>query len=187
MSKDLRDFVIKLGDKEFVQYEGLLDIAHKKGLKSIETQIIQIPHKENGNLAIVQATVTGMEVAVGNELVTKTFTGIGDASQASANRMMTHHILRLAETRAKARALRDFTNIGMTAYEELTSDEEVLDANKASRKQLNYIFQLTKENTLTPENMKELMYSKFKIDSTKELTKDQASTLIEMLQEMKEN
>jgi hypothetical protein len=52
-----------------------------------------------------------------------TFTGLGDASPGSVTRMMAPHLLRMAETRAKARALRDAVNVGVTALEELGDDD----------------------------------------------------------------
>jgi hypothetical protein len=47
------------------------------------------------------------------------FAGIGDAAPSNVNRMIVPHLIRMAETRAKARALRDAVNIGVTAVEEL--------------------------------------------------------------------
>ncbi len=52
------------------------------------------------------------------------FTGIGDASPDNVGRTIAPHIIRMAETRAKARALRDAVNIGVTALEELGEDVE---------------------------------------------------------------
>jgi hypothetical protein len=44
--------------------------------------------------------------------VLRSFQGMGDAAPGNVNRMMAPHLLRLAETRAKARALRDAVNVG---------------------------------------------------------------------------
>jgi hypothetical protein len=45
--------------------------------------------------------------------------GIGDASSENVSKMMLTAILRMAETRAKARALRDLLGVKMVALEEL--------------------------------------------------------------------
>ena len=54
----------------------------------------------------------------------------GDANPRNTNEKIVHHILRMAATRAKARALRDFTNIGMTCLEELGDFDEVIGPEK---------------------------------------------------------
>jgi hypothetical protein len=110
-----KEYIITRQGKDFVLYEGLLDEAHQQGLKRISTTLVQIPHEDNGNIAVVQAEVeTGKGV----------FAGIGDASPANVNRMIVPHLIRMAETRAKARALRDAVNIGVTAVEELGDFED---------------------------------------------------------------
>lgn len=105
-----KEYIINRQGKDFVLYEGLLDEAHQQGLKRITTTLIQIPHEDNGNLAVVQAEV---------ETDRGTFGGIGDAGPQNVNRMIVPHLIRMAETRAKARALRDAVNVGVTAVEEL--------------------------------------------------------------------
>src|SRR5689334_4976922 len=105
-----KEFLVERNGKPFVLYAGLLDLAHAEGLKEITTELKQIPGPENGHVAIVFATVqTGKGL----------FTGLGDASPENVTRLMTTCLIRLAETRAKARALRDAVNVGVTALEEL--------------------------------------------------------------------
>jgi len=110
-----KEFIVNRQGKDFVLYEGLLDEAHQQGLCRISTTLIQLPHDDNGNTAVVAA-----EVETGKG----TFSGLGDASPANVGRMIVPHVLRMAETRAKARALRDAVNIGVTALEELADLEE---------------------------------------------------------------
>jgi len=114
-------FVIKRENRDFVLYAGLLDLAHRKGLRGIATSIVQIPTELNGMVAIVHAVVT-MELDGDDALITGDFMGLGDASPSNVTRMMAPHLIRMAETRAKARALRDAVNVGMTSFEELGDD-----------------------------------------------------------------
>lgn len=108
------NFIINLQGKSFVTYEGLLDLGHQRGLVSIEVEIVQIPTKENNMTAICQAIATTEK---------SKFQDIGDASPQSVNSGLVPHLIRMASTRAKARVLRDLTNVGMTAIEELSMDD----------------------------------------------------------------
>ncbi|MHB1133903.1 MAG: hypothetical protein ACYC4L_16155 [Chloroflexota bacterium] len=110
-----KDFVVERNGRSFVLYAGLLDEAHEQGLKSIVTSLIQAPSDQNGRLAICHAVV---------ETEKGTFSGLGDAAPDSVARPMIPHLIRMAETRAKARALRDAVNVGVTALEELAGDED---------------------------------------------------------------
>ncbi|MDQ3237145.1 MAG: hypothetical protein M3397_11995 [Actinomycetota bacterium] len=145
------EYMIERQGKRFVLYAGLLEEAHERGLRSIETELLQVPGAENGEVAIARAVVRTEDGK---------FSGIGDASPANVNRQIAPHIIRMAETRAKARALRDAINVGVTAFEELGEDggeseaaaprvqseqrEEVPREDgrgelPATRKQLNYL------------------------------------------------
>lgn len=107
-------FIKKIQGKDFVLFEGLLEMAHAEGLKRVETQLLQAPHRDNGMLAIVRAVI---------ETDKGIFSALGDASLESAERPMQPHLVRLADTRAIARAIRLAVNVGMTAVEELNESE----------------------------------------------------------------
>ena len=109
------EYMIERGGRRFVLYAGLLDEAHSRGLRSIETELLQVPAAENGEVAIARAAVRTEEGR---------FSGIGDASPENVGRAIRPHIIRMAETRAKARALRDAINVGVTALEELGGEPE---------------------------------------------------------------
>ena len=116
------EFMITRQGKQYVLFAGLLDEAHSLGLRGIDTDLIQVPDESNGNVAIVKAMA---EMEDGRR-----FSGIGDASPENVGRNIAPHLIRMAETRAKARALRDAVNIGATALEELSDGD---DAPPASR------------------------------------------------------
>ena len=117
-------FISNIKGKDFVLYSGLLDLAHQIGIKSVRIDPVQYPIKENGMEAIVQATVESMDGQI--------FTEIGDANPKNVNRMIAEHLLRMAATRAKARAFRDMTNIGITCLEELGDMDQIAGGNNGS-------------------------------------------------------
>ena len=96
--------------REAAFYAELLDKAHSEGLRSIRTQLLAQPVEENGQRCIAKAVV---ETAKG------TFEGIGDADPTNVEDFLAPHLIRVAETRAKARALRDAVNCGVVSFEEL--------------------------------------------------------------------
>ena len=110
------EFLITRQGKQYVLFAGLLDEAHSRGLRGIDTELIQVPNEGNGNVAIVKATAE-MEDE-------RHFSGIGDASPENVGRNIVPHVIRMAETRAKARALRDAVNVGATALEELSDGDD---------------------------------------------------------------
>src|SRR5215208_4834595 len=109
------EYMIDRGGRRFVLYAGLLEEAHARGLRSIETELLQVPKAENGEVAIARAVVRTEDGK---------FSGIGDASPENVGRSIVPHIIRMAETRAKARALRDAVNVGAVALEELSDTDD---------------------------------------------------------------
>ena len=111
-------WIIEIEGNQFVKYAGLLDYAHQIGIGSIEVEPLQLPTRDNGNFAICRASVVSK--------VGESFTDIGDANPTNCSSKVVKHLLRLASTRAIARALRSFTNVGLTALEELEDLNDVI-------------------------------------------------------------
>jgi hypothetical protein len=122
-----REFLIERQGKQFVLYAGLLDLAHRTGLQSITTELVQVPSSANGYEAIVKAVVTMSDG--------RSFTGYGDAAPSNVNALVKHCLLRMAETRAKARALRDAVNIGVASLEEVETEEGAVPSPVVARKE----------------------------------------------------
>lgn len=113
--------------RPFVSYPGLLDLLHQlsEGFFAIDTEVLQLPTAENNQTAVCQARVRIFD-SQDADVVRRLTTGIGDADPSNVSAQMRPHLLRMAETRAKARALRDAVNVGMAALEELGPDEPAM-------------------------------------------------------------
>ena len=122
-------FITRIQGKEFVLYSGLLDLAHQRGLIKLDVETLQLPSKDNGNTAICRA------VAVSE--LGEHFCDVGDANPSNVNKKIVPHILRMASTRAKARCLRDFCNIGLVCLEELSDFDDVIASESKSTKRTN--------------------------------------------------
>jgi len=111
-------FMTNIKGKDFVLYAGVLDLATQKGLLKLEVELLQFPSKENGNEAICRAIAVGKNAEV--------FSDIGDANPTNCHSMIAKHLIRMASTRAKARALRDMCNVGITTLEEISDPDDVI-------------------------------------------------------------
>jgi len=102
---------------DMTNLDDLLDAAHKKGVISIETEIIQIDVEKK--FAVFKATVKGWigEDDKKAEKIIGKFTGTGDAENIKAQEVGLAWI-RMAETRSIVRALRWYTNNANVAIEE---------------------------------------------------------------------
>ena len=81
-------------------------MAHQLKISQDRGGTNSVPTADNGNFAICKATVVSQTGGV--------FHGLGDANPQNCNSKVAKHLLRLASTRAIARALRSFCNVGLT-------------------------------------------------------------------------
>jgi len=192
---DLGHIVI-LGDRPYITREGLLYYARKSGqLAGIEVEIVE----KNKDFCLVKATVLTKD---GGK-----FEAFGDASTSNTNRMVSPHLIRMAETRAINRALREAFPIGLCSYEELqeevalqTQEEqedrwvfdeyegEVREEKKITEQQRKKIIVLAKQ--LFGDAWREEIKNFIKVfgkESSKELSRKEASEIIESLLSMIEN
>jgi hypothetical protein len=100
-------FITQIHGKDFVQYAGLLTMAHEKGLVNLSAHFLSV----EGDLALAEATAEFQDGT--------TFMECADATPANVNPKVKPHYARMALTRVKARALRDALNISMCSVEEI--------------------------------------------------------------------
>jgi hypothetical protein len=188
-----------IGTKDVVTYPGLLSKAHEEGLVRISTRLLQIPTEENGRTAIAKAVV---DTSKGR------FEALGDASPENVNSFIAPHVIRMAETRAKARALRDAVNIGVLSAEELNGGANGFDdadvpeptPRKAHRPattgaehpggngpaamsdaQRRYLFRLLAGRGLEGDAAHDRLKVLFAVDSLTSVTKRDATVMIDRL------
>jgi hypothetical protein len=138
-------FIISIEGKDFVQYAGLLDLAHQKGLLKIEVEPLQFPTKENDHFAICKAVVLSKSGEI--------YSDVGDANPQNCNSKVSRHLLRMSSTRAIGRALRSMTNIGMTCLEELGDMNEVItDEKKPAQQKKDNVKPFTKVQSKKDES-----------------------------------
>ena len=206
--KDRQGHVV--ATKEVVTYAGLLNRAHQEGLKEIETKLLQAPSAANEMTAISMAKVV-TEKGV--------FTEVGDANPSNVNSTIVPHIIRMAFTRAKARALRDAVNVGVIALEELTDDyangpvdngngskgtaatatggngnngsegnshhqSQAPSDDPMTESQRRYLFRLLAERGVTGDEAHDYLKRTFGVESLKDVSKADASTLIDHILEV---
>jgi len=195
-----------IATEDVVTYAGLLSLAHDKGLKKMETALVQLPEEANGHTAVFLAIV---------ETESGTYKGHGDASPDNVASRIIPHIIRMAETRAKARALRDAVNIGVVSIEELALEgnghsgngndgnpqsipgshkipgmrsrsSPKADSNPASDTdatmtvaQRRYLFRLLAERKIEGDEVQQYLLNKAQVESLDQITKSKASILID--------
>lgn len=172
LSQDFRDeFVKSLQGKEFILYGGLLTLAKAEGIKGISIEVLQLPNDDNNQTAVVMATVTDKD--------NNTFSEVGDANNNNCNKKVAEHKIRMAATRAKGRALRDMLGIDMVMDSELTDPYE---KEMITQSQTKTIKNLMKTKGIDKDEMTRMAYDEFGVKTAARLEKDQASTLISMLE-----
>jgi hypothetical protein len=110
-------YIIQRNGKDYVLYPGLLDEAHTRFLNfTLTTELI-----EAGERPIVKAIFSGaLGDTDGKQVASIVTNGYGTAGRKGDERGAPATApIEMAETRAKARALRDAVNMGETSVEEL--------------------------------------------------------------------
>ncbi|WP_372996395.1 hypothetical protein [Lutispora sp.] len=165
--------LVKVQGKLFPVVGGRLRLAHEDNSNlSIETKVISY----DGEVAIIQAMVKTEKGC---------FNGLGNAS-VKRDRVLSNAILELAETRAIARALR-FAGYGVeyTGYEEVENQNQKIDNESATKNQLLDIFSFAKDINMSNEDLKEIIVKTTGKEYTKDLTKKEAKTILNILTKIK--
>lgn len=172
-----KEFVMKIGGakgKEAVLYNGLLALAHEDPrFGHIEAYVTQYPSAENKFTCYARAEIfnkdgkrVGMEEA--------------DASVNNCGKMTAASFPRMALTRAKGRAFRDFLNVGMVTTDELAVYEPEL----ASVDAIGKIKRLAKKLGYSRTKTEDFLYDNVGTDNMNELTEAEARDVVQSLENL---
>ena len=140
------EYGIDIHGKPFLTFGGLLKEAHARGLINIATNLLR-QSDEKDDTVIVQAICTLMHPTLKDKVIQ--CTALGDANKNSIrNEFLEPHKIRIAETRAIARALRFALGLGYVAKEEMPYDEKKREEEFASPRQIKYIQDIAKKNAM---------------------------------------
>ena len=120
--------VVDIQGKKHVIYEGLLRLAHEKGLMNFEILEKYVSDDMKMSWCLVRAHCIKDKKKV-------FFDGIGSSTPDNTGKMTESHPVEMAHTRAKGRALRDFLNIGQAMAEELKDHKEEKNGRTSDNKQ----------------------------------------------------
>ena len=103
-------FITMIQGRPFVRFDGLLSLGHARGLVELSTTVVVVTEA----MAVCQCVARFTDGLV--------VTDIGDASPGNVKKHLAPHWIRIAATRASARALRRALNVDAVALEELGED-----------------------------------------------------------------
>lgn len=178
-----RKFIITIGKggAEAIKVDGLIALAHEKGIKSMRTTITQYPSQENQWTCIAATTVTGYDWNPVTEKVEEvTYEDFADANPNNCTSMTKSSYIRMASTRSVGRALRKYTNIDMVCSDEIANTVDNFEP-PIEMDELVTIKNLITTKHITPDNFTKLMIQKFGHTNYQGLTQKQGFELIDLL------
>ncbi len=169
LDREFRDKYVKtIEGRDYIQYVGLLVLAHDR-LRGTEITLIQAPTPDNNNTAIVHAAIKDADGCI--------WSALGDASdQNCCDPELIPHKIRLAETRAKGRALRDMLGIDMVMVEELSPPATPL--RGITSDQSARITQLMQSRNISKEKARDLLSRVVGKESLQDVTAEEADVFI---------
>jgi hypothetical protein len=159
---------------QFVYLRGLLRLAHERGIRRTSSRVTQAPGVEHP----VAVVTYGYEFEDGAY-----FEASADAHQKNTKTEMSIYLTAIAESRAKARSLRDAFNISLCSVEEVGSVDSK-DNDPIEDTQIQGIKAMMKRKGLNVQETIELI-SKQDVTELNDLTKAEGRFLMKKLNEFK--
>lgn len=164
------------GGKDAIKADGLVALAHEKGLKSMNVKIVQYPNQDNQWTCIASCKVIGYDWSpIEQKVVEVEFEDFADANAANCTAMTKTSYIRMASTRAVGRALRKYTNVDMVTSEEIG---ETMAPSLITYDQINAIKEEFTKKGMQNAELGQLMYKMFNHTVMQNLSQDEGEKLI---------
>jgi len=171
------DLISDDSGNKFIPLAVLERLARVKGIREQRPSIVGVPTITN-LMAVVEYTIFWVDGTIS--------AGCGDAHPENVDGNFANYVTAIAETRAKARALRSGLGISVCSQEETATTktrEDLLAFNNASAAQVVLINKLLQENEMTFYGVKEQFEDIFTgIDDPVDLNQRDALKMIAWLQ-----
>lgn len=181
LTPEFREKYVEVVDgRDFISYEGLRELAHKY-IQESRVELVAAPDKDNP-YAVVKVTI--------HDSNGRTWDALGDASPETCVPELAPHYLRLAETRAKGRAMRDMLNLDMLMLEEVfpkqsnvvkTESFAVVQGAPLTQEQVHRIEQIMQTRNISKEDALKELQRVLNKSSLRDLTAAEADIYIEEL------
>lgn len=167
LDADFRRRYVEISEgRDYIRYEGLRHLAHGL-IKEMRVDIVQFPRPENGGVAVVYACITDTE---GRE-----WAAHGDAGPLNCAPEVLPHRIRIAEIRAKGRAMRDMLDLDMVMFEELYPEPV---NEQMTNEQAQRINQILQAHSISKEDAVNLLKRVIGKESLRDVTRIEADIYI---------
>lgn len=172
------------GGTEAIKVDGLIALAHEKGIKSMETSIVQYPSQDNQWTCIAETRVIGYDWnPVTDKIEEVIYKDFADANPNNCTAMTKSSYIRMASTRSVGRALRKYTNIDMVCSDEIANTVDNFEP-PIEIDELVTIKNLVKLKGLSPDGLSRIMIQMFGHSNYQGLTQKQGNELIKVLNDL---
>ena len=183
-----KKFVCNIKGKDTIKVDGLVVLAHEKGIKSMKTKVVQFPNQDNQWTCIASTTVIGYGYNPITEKIEEVeFEDFADANPNNCTSMTKASYIRMASTRSIGRVLRKYTDIDMVTSEEIGEvieepQEPTIDTNA-----LTTIKTILGQKHIDQQTFGKIMFSTFGHVQYQMLHKSEGEKLITILQNLPDN
>ena len=183
-----KKFVCNIKGKDTIKVDGLVVLAHEKGIKKMKTKVVQFPTQENQWTCIASTTVIGYGYNPITQKVEEVeFEDFADANPNNCTTMTKASYIRMASTRSIGRVLRKYTDIDMVTSEEIGEVIEEPQEPTIDTAALTTIKTILGQKHIDQQTFGKIMFSTFGHVQYQMLHKSEGEKLISILQNLPDN